>query len=400
MNPRRRAGASMVLVAALLLAACVPNKGPSPTGFPPGSFWDAPIVWEACDAAPNAECARVQAPLDWAEPDGERIELALARVKATGSDNRIGSLVFNPGGPGSSGILSLPSVIWRISDKVKARYDIVTFDPRGVGASSAVQCYTTTEELDQYFAAYWPATPEGYESSKGIAEPFAEACAKNTGPLLGHVDTVSAAKDLELLRHLLGDDKLNWLGFSYGTTLGATYAELFPDRVGRFVLDGAVDPSLSADEAEVQQAEGFEAALGDFLDYCLNSQACALDGTKAQALAEIHQFLVDVAEQPLPAANGGGRELTLPLALNGIVVAMYDEASWQVEAVALYEAMRVGEGSGLLALSDAYLSRERGEYRSNLMVAFRAINCLDARAPSDLPSAEAHAAALKAASPT
>ncbi|MDR0366867.1 MAG: alpha/beta hydrolase [Bifidobacteriaceae bacterium] len=396
--------------AALVLTACSKSDDspdPKPTSKPtptptaePAAFWSQEVVWEECDAAKEAECATVEAPLNWDAEEGELIELALARVKATNPDERIGSLLINPGGPGGSGILHLPSTVSRLSDEVKARYDIVGFDPRGVGASSAVECYTTTEELDEYFGSYWPANAEGYESSRAVFEPWAEACAENTGPLLGHVDTVSSAKDVELLRHLLGDEQLNWLGYSYGTQLGATYAELFPDKVGRFVLDGAVDPSLSAQEASIQQAAGFEAAVGDFIDYCLDASACPFDGTKEEALAALHQFLLDVEEEPLPAMLGGGRELTLPLAFNGIAVAMYDEAFWFIEVMALQQAIETGDGSALMTLSDAYLSREGGKYTNNMMVAFMAINCLDARAPSDLPSVEAQAAALKAAAPT
>jgi pimeloyl-ACP methyl ester carboxylesterase len=378
-----------------------PKSSATPQVTPPDdSFWSQEVVWEECDVTTGAECATVAAPLNWDDENGELIDLALARVKATDPDNRIGSLLINPGGPGGSGIGFLDYALDLISEEVQERYDIVGFDPRGVGDSSAVECYTTTEELDEYFASYWPNTPEGFESSVDILKPFAEACADNTGPLLGQIDTVSAAKDVELLRHLLGDEKLNWLGYSYGTQLGAAYAELFPDKVGRFVLDGAVDPSLSAQEAELQQAAGFEAAFSDFIDYCLPKKFCPFKGTKEEAFGELHQFLVDVAEEPLPAILGGGREVTLPLAMSGIVVAMYDEEYWYMEALALDQAINEDDGSSLLMLSDAYHSREGGGYSSNMMVAIRAINCLDARAPADLASVEAHAEALKAASPT
>jgi pimeloyl-ACP methyl ester carboxylesterase len=338
--------------------------------------------------------------LDWDNPYAGTIEVALARVPASDENRRLGSLLINPGGPGGSGIGALGALIGRIGDEVKERYDIVGFDPRGVGQSTPVTCYTTTAELDQFYAATWPRTPEGFEQSLAIVEPFARACEANSGPVLAHVDTVSAAKDMDAMREFLGDEKLNLLGYSYGTFLGATYADLFPAKVGRFVLDGALDPSVDADLHEVEQAAGFESALEAYLEDCLGSEICPFDGSLAEAKAQIHQFLDDVEARPLPAATSEGRELTLPLAMNGIVVAMYDEATWALESMALTLALEDGDGSSLMMLSDMYLERLGDQYSSNQMEAFIAINCLDDRGPSDLASAQAHAAALKEASPT
>jgi pimeloyl-ACP methyl ester carboxylesterase len=338
--------------------------------------------------------------MDWDNPGGEKIELAMARISASDQANRIGSLLVNPGGPGGSGKAMLGSLASMISASVTERYDIIGFDPRGVGESAPVTCYETTAELDEFFAADWPRTPEGYEQSLAVVEPFAAACEENTGPVLGYVDTVSAAKDMDAIREAVGDQKLNLLGYSYGTLLGATYADLFPDKVGRLVLDGALDPSVSADQHEVEQAAGFEESLEAYLEDCIGSAMCPFDGTVEQAKAEIHQFLLEVEANPLPGMPGDDRELTLPLAMNGIIVAMYDEATWTVESMALTLALQDGDGSALMTLSDAYLDRISGEYASNQMEAFIAINCLDDRGAADLESAEAHAAALKEASPT
>jgi pimeloyl-ACP methyl ester carboxylesterase len=362
--------------------------------------WEATIDWETCSAAVNAECATIQAPLDWQDPDGELIQIALARIPALDPDSRIGSLLINPGGPGGSGIGFLSAASTLISKQVRERYDIVGFDPRGVGDSSAVVCYTDTQGLDEFFSVTWPMTPEGFEQSTAVAESFAQACDENTGRLLGYIDTESSAKDMDLIRHLLGDQKLNLLGYSYGSFLGATYAELFPDHVGRLVLDGAVDPSASAAQHEVEQAAGFEAALGAYLDDCLAGSSCPFTGTKQQAKDEIHQFLVDVGTQPLAASMYPDRILTQRLALNGIIVAMYEEAYWPYESAALGSALRDGDGSALMQLSDAYLDRGNVGYLSNQMEAFIAINCLDSRLAADLASAEEHAQALKEASPT
>ncbi|MDR2348991.1 MAG: alpha/beta hydrolase [Bifidobacteriaceae bacterium] len=401
------AAAALGLVAALALAACSQEpleQAPPETRRASPSLvddvWTQEVVWERCTVASGAECATVAAPLDWADPAGDKIELALARVKASGPGDRLGSLLVNPGGPGGSGQAFLASAAGSISPEVLERYDLVGFDPRGVGDSSPVTCYKTTEELDQFFAATWPRTPQGYEESLAVVEPFAQACAQNTGPALGHVDTVSAAKDLDLLRAVLGDEQLNFLGYSYGTLLGATYAELFPSRVGRLVLDGAIDPSVPPDQHEVQQAAGFEAALAAYLGDCLGRDTCPFNGTKAQALTAIHQFLLDVEAEPMPTEPEDGRDLTLPLALNGILVTLYDDAAWSTLSTALIWAMDYDDPSALMMLSDAYLDRVAGRYQSNQMEAFVAINCLDGRLASDQASAEAHAAALKEASPT
>ncbi|MDR2252767.1 MAG: alpha/beta hydrolase [Bifidobacteriaceae bacterium] len=366
----------------------------------PASVWEQTVEWERCTVTTGAQCATVLAPLDWADPEGETIELALARVEATDSDQRIGSLVINPGGPGGSGKSYLGSILPRIGAEVRERFDIVGFDPRGVGDSSAVTCYKTTAERDAYYAATWPKTVEGLAESVDVVKPFADACAANTGPLLGHVDTISSAKDMDLLRALLGDEKLNFLGFSYGTFLGATYAELFPQNVGRMVLDGALDPSVSADLHEVEQAAGFEAALDAYLDDCLAGSYCPFSGTKAEALEEIHEALKEIQAKPIAIPDGDGRDLTAPLAINGIVVTLYDDLTWSLLTTALFDLLDEGDGSYLLWLSDLYLERSLGQYSSNQMEAFIAINCLDARLSADPAAVEKHARDLAAASPT
>ncbi|MDR1512989.1 MAG: alpha/beta hydrolase [Propionibacteriaceae bacterium] len=365
-----------------------------------GAVWGQELDWSACDVVPGAECATARAPLDWDEPDGETIELALARVKAVGPGERLGSLLFNPGGPGAGGKSYLQVALDQVGDGVLERYDIVGFDPRGVGESTPITCYETTAEQDAFNAATSPGTPEGQEASLAVAESFAEACEQNTGPLLGHVDTVSAAKDMDLLRALLGDDKLNFLGNSYGTLLGATYAEQFPQNVGRLVLDAAIDPSMPADRAEVEQAAAFEAALGAYLDHCLGAADCPFQGSKQEALDQIHQLLVDIAAEPMSAGPDEPRELTVTLALNGIMAPLYDDANWPFLNVAFGDALEAGDGAVLMFLSDLLLGRVETGYPSNANEARTAISCLDGRVPADLASAEEQAAALAEASPT
>jgi pimeloyl-ACP methyl ester carboxylesterase len=251
--------------------------------------------------------------------------------------------------------------------------------------------------LDKFWAATWPSTPEGYESSVEVVKPFADACGENTGPLLGHIDTGSAAKDLDLMRAVLGDERLNYLGYSYGTELGAAYAEAFPENVGRLVLDGAVDSSLSAEAHEVSQAQGFQKALEAYVQDCLADATCPLKAPASAAMDQIHGLLVSIDNKPLQ--TGSARLLTVPLALNGLFVTMYEDAAWPMLTQALEGALD-GDGAGLLSLSDIYLERGPDGYENNQSEAFLAISCLDSRSAADLPSVEKHAAALKEASPT
>jgi pimeloyl-ACP methyl ester carboxylesterase len=401
------ASAALAAGVALALTGCVTKEWTPDPGSRTASSTGAGQTqaepddrWERCTVASGSECATLAVPVDWADPDGATIELALARVPATDQANKLGSLLINPGGPGASGVSFLSYVASIIGKDVKTRYDIVGFDPRGVGGSAPITCYTSTEDLDRYFAADWPRTPEGFEESLAVVEPFARACEENTGPILAHVDTVSAAKDMEAIRQFVGDAKLNFLGYSYGTLLGATYADLFPANVGRFVLDGALDPSIDSALHEVEQAAGFELALESYLRDCLGSSYCPFGGTLDAAKAEIHQFLLDVQANPVPVGAGDDRELNLPLAMSGIFLALYDETSWPLLTAALANALDFGDMASLMFLSDQYYDRSDAGYGSNQMEAFIAINCLDDPLPSDLASAEAHAAALKQASPT
>jgi len=357
------------------------------------------VTWKPCDdVARGAECATIKAPLDWDQPDGDTIDIAMARLVAAKPDQRVGSLLLNPGGPGGSGIGFLDYFSSLAGQGVLDSFDVIGFDPRGVGDSSAVVCFTTTQELDDFYAVDWPVTPEGFAESAEIVRPFVEACDQNTGPLLGHVDTDSSAKDMDLIRAVLGDQELYYVGYSYGSQLGAAYAELFPDNVGRLVLDGAVDPSLPSSEHDLAQATGFQQALGAYVDDCLGKSGCPLTGSKDAALNQIHELLVSIAAKPLP--GDGQRELTLPLALNGLLVTMYEDSAWFMLTTALGQALK-GDGIGLLMLSDIYLDRDDTEgYTTNQMEAFVAIGCLDSRAPADLASAQAQADRLIKAAPT
>ncbi len=385
----RRARLAPVLVVVLaVLAGCVAPKeqstpaeggaGPaSPSGEVPSDLeglYEQEVAWSSCD---DLECAVVRAPLDWDDPAAGTIELALSRLPASGdADARIGSLLVNPGGPGASGVDYLGFVGQIFGDALLESFDVVGFDPRGVGASSAVSC-GPDEVVDAFLTTDLPVEDAAdLEEARAQTRAFGEACVEATGELIEHVDTVSAARDMDLLRAVLGDEQLHYLGFSYGTFLGATYAELFPDRAGRLVLDGALDPSLSIDEVSAGQAVGFAKALRAYVADCQSGADCPLRGDVDDGLEQIDRMLEQAERQGFPA--GGEERVNGTLASYGITAALYEDAAWPALTMALDEVLVDGSASILLQLANLYLDRTPdGRYESNTMLAFNAINCLD-----------------------
>jgi pimeloyl-ACP methyl ester carboxylesterase len=265
-------------------------------------------------------------------------------------------------------------------------FDVVGFDPRGVGATAPVSCYDSPA-MNEYLG-FWPDTLDvtGIKEISRRHEDFGEACLANTGPSLEFVDSGSTARDMDLIRAAVGDEKLNYLGISYGTYLGALYAERFPDRVGRLVLDAAVDPAADSGDEEVTQLAGFEAAIGAYVADCLAAtDICPLSGTPAEATAQIHDFIAARQTEPLP--TDFDRPLTTQEALMGIMVALYEDATWPMLHSALGSAMELGDGTELLQLADLYFDRDSdGEFTTNMFDAFIAISCLDS--PVDARFAE------------
>lgn len=341
------------------------------------TYYEQDIEWGVCEGVTSTdmECASLTVPLVWNDPGAGDIEIAVARVAASGE--RIGSLVVNPGGPGGSGVNFLESASFVFSADVRATYDLVGFDPRGVNRSAGIECLSD-EETDEYRAA--TAEP-GSEEEAQLAEEWsvriAEACEAHSGEVLPYLDTYSAARDMDVLRAALGSDELDYLGFSYGTFLGANFAELYPDRVGRFVLDGAMDPTLSMNELSAGQAEGFEAAIGDFLSACLeNGENCPFKGTEEEAKQQLIAFFASVDVSPLEA-DDPDRPLTGSIARSAVMTLMYEDAMWPYGYDALAAAMS-GDGSELLRLADLSAERQQdGSYRTNSTYAITAINCLD-----------------------
>lgn len=369
-----------------------PSASPSAVPAALKPFYGQHLSWRDCGVS-GFQCTTMKAPLDYAKPDGDEIKLAVSRKKATGPGKRIGSLLVNPGGPGGSAIGYLQGYAGiGYPAQVRARYDMVAIDPRGVARSEPVECLTGAQ-MDTYTQVdQTPDDDAEVAEVSGAFKKFATGCEKRSGEILPHVSTVETARDTDMLRALLGDEHLNYVGASYGTFLGATYAELFPGRTGRLVLDGAMDPSLSSIEMNRDQTAGFETAFQSFAQDCVKQSDCPLGSTSADdAATRLKKLFTQLDAKPIP--TGESRELGESLATTGVIAAMYDETAWPQLREAL-TAAQAGDGSGLLALADSYYEREPSGKYANLMYANAAVNCLD------LPPAFATSQAVSKALPS
>lgn len=355
--------------------------GPVPDGL--AGFYGQALAWQPCGAN---ECATLSVPVDYAEPTGQTIGLALERVVASGPGERVGSLVVNPGGPGAPGTVMAEQAGGYFRPELLARIDVVAFDPRGTGDSDPIDCLPDAD-IDEYVASDpTPDDPAEVDALVAAQQAFFAGCVTNSDDLIGHVSTVEAARDMDVLRSALGERRLSYLGFSYGTTLGSVYAELFPGNVGRFVLDGAVDQTLGFREDSLSQAAGFQTALNAYVDDCVAGGECFLGGDRQTALSTISDLLDGIEEQPLP--TGQDRELMVGNAFYGVVLPLYSRENWPLLDQGLQQALD-GNGATLLLLSDFYGSREPdGSYSDNSLEAILAINCLDdpsSLAPDQIP---------------
>jgi pimeloyl-ACP methyl ester carboxylesterase len=410
---RSAAVAALTLGALVALAGCLPpleQVTPTASGAWPGgsgagpssapgdsSVYGQSLQWSTCG---DLECTTVKVPLDWTDPNGQTITLHLNRSKARKPDERLGSVVINPGGPGGSGLDLTSSFVGFAGASLLDHYDIVGFDPRGVGLSTPIKC-GTTKELDAYFTSQDIAkTAADVTTLDDRNAAFAAHCRELSGPLIENVDTASAARDMDVIRDALGDPKLNYLGFSYGTQLGATYAVLYPQNVGRFVLDGAVDFLLSEQELSEGQARGFESSLDAYIADCLTQANCPLPHDPDLAKRAIRDLVVKARDEGIPT---GGETLNGTLIVYGIVVTLYSETDWQYLTQAFDEALNQGTGSMFLQLASFYLGRDaNGDYQDNSTEAYTAITCLDtpSQAPQTIDDIRAFSKVAEVASPT
>jgi pimeloyl-ACP methyl ester carboxylesterase len=399
-----RLAAAVSLLCVLLLAGCGLVPAPDTTTTPDTRgvessllpFYGQRIVWKDCDG--GFRCATARAPEDWSQPGGQRIRLALILRPASG--DRIGTLFTNPGGPGVSGVDFLRNGGTGIYDKALLdRYDLVAWDPRGVGRSTDVDCYGTAKLDDFLFSD--PDLPEGSAAlRKDVQEDavaFGKACLANTGSLLAHVGTADTIRDLDMLRAAVGEKKLDYFGFSYGTYIGALYADEFGPNVGRMVLDGAVDPSISTFQESLANTRAFGDALKTYLASCLRSSSCPFAGSDVDgAIDRIASLLLALRASPLRASDG--REVNSAVLRTAIDASLYDEGSWTTLTDALVLLLR-GRPDAVQALADAYVERGAKRYTSNLFEAIYAVNCIDKPTTTDSATLRRQAAQLDAADP-
>ena len=374
-----------------ILAACSMGDGgsseaerrPLPSASPPAGvpdpatspqladFYSQRVSWKGC--GDGYECTRIQVPLDWGAPGGRRLSLALNRLPASG--DRLGSLLVNPGGPGVSGLDYARAARSQFGEAVLSAYDVVGFDPRGVGASDPVTCLPEAQVAGFLAEDATPDDAAEVRDAVSRARAYGKECAQRNGPLLGHVDTLSTVRDLDVIRAVIGQQVLTYYGGSYGTFLGAWYAQTFPWRVGRMVLDSAVDPNLTTLQYAQGQAEGFSRVLRLYMRDCLSRRGCPLRGTEQQAIAQLDGLVA--AADGAPLRTDSGRPLTQSLMTTGIAQALYARQLWNRLTVGLTEATQ-GNGTALLALADFYFQRDQQGRYGQAVFATGAIYCLDA----------------------
>ncbi len=371
-------GVALSLVA--VAAACSTDDDSSEGDESTTSYSDQTLEWGECEASDldtgmETECATLQVPVDYDDPSAGETFISLVRIPASGDAQ--GTLFTNPGGPGESGVEFAPIWAAMLDPQVTENYDVVGFDPRGVGGSDPLECLDTAE-LDEFIDFDpTPETPEEAEEWAGLLEGMGEGCEQDAGALASHVTTVETARDLDVLRELVGDDQLTYYGASYGTFLGATYAGLFPEKVSRFVLDGAVDPEIPFSEVWLGFVGGFETALASYADDCVASGECPLGSTRDEVVGAVQDLFEQVDEEPLPTSEPD-RPITQGLAFQGITAPLYSQEDWPLLTEAILSA-QAGDGDLLLFAAAAATARGEEGYESNLMMAQTAIDCLDAK---------------------
>ena len=316
-------------------------------------------------------CGKLRVPLDYRAPSRKAIDLFLIRIRLAGQQKRIGSVVVNPGGPGVSGVNAAVGLGLSLPTGLLERFDLVGFDPRGVGASAPVQCIS--DQLKDQLTALDPGAADALAAQTRLARQVSRDCLARYGEDLQHFNTEETARDLDLVRQAVGDAKLTYLGYSYGTRLGSTYAQLFPKRVRALVLDGAVDPKAGEVASAQSQAAGFERAFDQFAADCKARNAACLVGPDPRATVE--RILTKARQSPIPGGSGG-RKATGGVVLLAIAWALYDRATWAELESALADADN-GNSSSLFTLADRYNERDRKGHFTNVTDANLAINCAD-----------------------
>jgi pimeloyl-ACP methyl ester carboxylesterase len=372
-----------------------PASSPPATSGAPASSTPAPaqsLDWQACG---RFQCASVTVPIDYSDASKGTVDLYLKRRPASDKANRVGSLLVNPGGPGVPGTSLVDQATLAFSEDLLNRFDIVSWDPRGTGQSSAVDC---VDDLDPYFAIDpIPDTPAEKQAIIDASKQFDAACQQRSGRLLPYISTQDTAKDMDQIRAALGEDKISYFGFSYGSQMGATYATLFPAHVRAMVLDGAADPNAGYVESTKQQVVGLERGLAAMLDDCAKKTSCAFhhDGNPAAAYDAL---MAKLATNPIPSGESNRPMVGTGIAIYAVVSGLYVQEYWPIVTRALAAAEK-GDGSALLQLYDTYIERQSDGTWTNAFEDLIAINCVDDPGPKDPSFPDSYAAQLQTLSP-
>jgi len=368
------------MVVAGLLAAVVagPVGGPIVGVARAATTADA-LDWQRCGH--GLECSRLDVPVAYSAPDGAQVSVALIRAPARRPAERVGTLVVNFGGPGDAATETLPLAIGRFPAEIRDRFDIVGFDPRGTGGTRAIDCIddkTTDALVPEDPTPDDPAELERFYAGTNTAVDLVAACVAQSGDWLASVGTRNVARDLDRIRIALGERRIDFLGYSYGTVLGAVYAQEFPDHIRTMVLDGAVNLTDSPHDEQVANAAGFEGALDKFLAWCADTSTCTFgDGDPRAALTRLR----DRFEQGLTLPVNDGRRAGVGVFYLALLSSLYDRADgWPALALALKNASR-GDGTVLQILTDFYLDRDDHGHYSALQEAIGPIRCADVRTP-------------------
>jgi pimeloyl-ACP methyl ester carboxylesterase len=385
---RRHFATALLAIVSLVLSACgdgssdrssPPSAATTTTdGATPTTVAGTVLHWATCPttALKGLQCTTLTVPLDYADPARGDIDLYLDRHRATG--RAIGSLLINPGGPGASGVDYLPDLLPELGSAITSKFDVVGFDPRGVGRSDPVTCGTGPQLDAELGSDPSPPTPAGFGALLAADRRFDAGCEARSGRLLPYLSTVDAARDMNRIRAAVDDARLTYLGFSYGTLLGATYAQLFPTRVRAMVLDGAIDPALQPVAMEQTQAAAVDRELDAFFAAC-TAGSCGWHPAGDLA-GDFDALLTQVRAHPVAVA-GSGQAVGAAALLYGSANALYSPTTWTILGRALTE-LQAGNGALMLALFDSYVGRSPTGTYTNEVEAESAVDCLDAPAPT------------------
>ena len=394
-----------------MLSACSPAEpSPRPTNVPspgasgslspdssPGTVTSPPVAparWTDCGS--GFQCATLRVPRDYLDPSKGTLQVSLLRLPATDRTHRLGSLIVNPGGPGGSGVEFVRDGASQFPASIRKQFDLVGFDPRGVNTSSPVRCI---DNLD--LQADIDPSPDNQAELDALvaqAHQYADACAKRNADVLPYLSTDAVVQDLDTIRAAVGDEKINYLGFSYGTLIGSMYADRYPDRIRTMVLDGAIDPALSEVELRTGQAKAFEAALAAFLRSCAKRSSCAFHNGGSTVKA-FDSLMTKIDKKPLPILRVAGRRKVGPgLAYSAVLGSLYNTASYPALELALARA-KAGDGRLLVLLSDPFRGRKPNGAYSNQSDAYFSNTCLDFPVSTDIADYSALAETLRKVAP-